>query len=68
MAKPTVRTFRGVVEDQPLTHEQRRRVIEAPWPAINVWGGKSWGGLSKRESLIPDGGSHSWVGTGDTDE
>jgi hypothetical protein len=60
MANTTVRTFRGIVEDKPLTHAERRKVIEAPWPAINVWGGKAWGGTTKRESLIPESRTRSW--------
>lgn len=60
MADKTLRTFRGVVEDQPLTHAERRAVIEAPWPAINVWQGKSWGGLAKRDLHVSDLPERAW--------
>jgi len=49
------------------SHEERRRIIEAPFPTINIWGGRTWGGLSKREGLIPDAGKLSWSRTGRED-
>jgi hypothetical protein len=62
MAKQTLRTFRGVIEDQPLTAAERRRLVDAPFPTLRCFTGKSWGGLSKRESIIPDSGGHTWSG------
>jgi hypothetical protein len=67
MAKSPSGHVRGDSKDRPLTHEERRRVIEAPWPVVGVYAPKRWGGTPKRESLIPDGGSRSWSGHGDTE-
>ena len=49
-------------DNTPLTHEERRKVIEAPWPVVGIYMPKQWGGVTKRESLIPDGGQRSWCG------
>ena len=62
MAKSTVRTFRGVVEDQPLTPAQRRLLVEKPFPTLGIYAGKSWGGLAKREGLLSPHGAHTWTG------
>ncbi len=70
MAKSSSTAIRGAGADKPLTAAERRRVIEAPWPVVNIWdSGKSWGGTTKRESIIPDNGARSWsrAGYGDGD-
>ena len=71
MAIKAPRTFRGVIEDEPLTAAERRRLVEAPFPTLRCFAGKSWGGLSRRESLIPHSGGHTWTGhfaEGESDE
>jgi hypothetical protein len=60
MAKSPSGHVRGDSKDRPLTHEERRRVIEAPWPVVGIYAPKRWGGTTKRETLIPDSGSRSW--------
>ena len=60
MAKSSSGPVRGDSEDRPLTHEERRRVIEAPWPVVGIYAPKRWGGITKREPLIPNSGGWSW--------
>lgn len=36
----------GKPKSLTLTHEERLRLINAPFPQVNIHGGRQWGGVS----------------------
>ena len=43
----------------PLTHEERRRLIEAPLPTFHVYSGARWKGASAIDHRHSPGAGHS---------